>query len=68
MIEPNPENTPAITPDELSTNKRIKQTAWMIILGSLFLSLAWEVVIFSGEATNLQKQKKKKMQRGSMSR
>ncbi len=33
MIEPNPESAPAITPDELSTNKRIKQMAWMVIFG-----------------------------------
>jgi hypothetical protein len=39
MIEPSLESTSEITPEELSTNKRIKQIAWMVILGIIVFVL-----------------------------
>ena len=39
MIEPSLESTSEIRPEELSTNKRIKQIAWMVILGIIVFVL-----------------------------
>ena len=39
MIEPNMDNNPEISPEEVSTNKRIRQIAWMVIAAMLIFLL-----------------------------